>query len=64
MFEPEAFRKQMYCIEESTCEIVGTFWRPRSHSAPGELRPPCPPRYAPDSAVPVGKKMNMALTQC
>jgi len=24
-FEPEVFWKQMYCIEESTCGIVGTF---------------------------------------
>jgi len=40
----QVFRKQMYCIEESTCDIVGTFWHPRSHSAPGELRSPC---YAP-----------------
>jgi len=28
MFEPEVFRKQMYCIEESTCDIVGPFRRP------------------------------------
>jgi len=47
----------MYCIEENTCDIIWTFWRPRSHSAlavvirrphsdsaPGKL---CPPRYAP-----------------
>jgi len=27
MFEPEIFRKQMYCIEESICDIVGTLWR-------------------------------------
>jgi len=27
MFEPEVFRKQMYCIEESTCDIVETFRR-------------------------------------
>jgi len=47
MFEPEVFRKQMYCIEESTCNIVGTFRRPRSDSAPGELCPACPLRYAP-----------------
>jgi len=38
------FRKQMHCIQESTCDIVGTFGTTRSHSAPGEL---CPPRYAP-----------------
>jgi len=59
MFETEVFRKQMYSSEESTCDIVWTFrrllshsappavfWRPHSDSAPGELRP-CPPRYAP-----------------
>ena len=28
MFETGVFRKQMYCIEESTCDIVGTFLRP------------------------------------
>jgi len=28
MFEPGVFRKQMHCIEESTCDIVGTFRRP------------------------------------
>jgi len=54
MFGPKVFRKQMYGIEESTCDIVGTFgasrshWRPHSDSAPKELCPSCPPRYAPD----------------
>jgi len=33
MFEPEIFRNQMYCMEESTCDNVGTFRRPRSDSA-------------------------------
>jgi len=28
MFEIEIFRKQMHCIEESTCDMVGTFLRP------------------------------------
>jgi len=28
VFEPEVFRKQLYCIEESTCDIDGTFKRP------------------------------------
>jgi len=37
IFETEVFRKQMYCIEESTCNIVGTFRRHHSDSAPGEL---------------------------
>jgi len=27
-FEIGIFRKQMYFIEESTCDIVGTFQRP------------------------------------
>jgi len=46
MFEPELFPEQMYCIEKSNCDIVGTFLRPppRSSSAPGALQPP---RYAP-----------------
>jgi len=25
VFEPEIFRRQVYCIEESTCDIVATF---------------------------------------
>jgi len=28
MFEPEVFRKQMNCIEGTTCDIVGTKLRP------------------------------------
>jgi len=28
MFENEAFREQTYCIEESTCDIIGTFRQP------------------------------------
>ena len=28
MFEPEVFRKQMYCVETSTCDMVRTFRRP------------------------------------
>jgi len=60
MFEPEVFLKQMYCVEESTCVIVGTFRRPRSDSAPpaeirrpyrdsapGKLWPLCPPSLRP-----------------
>ena len=41
MFEPKVFRKQMYSIEESTCDIFGTFrcpsqssGAPRSDSVP------------------------------
>ena len=47
MFEPEIFRKQMYCIEESTSDIVGTFRRPHIDSAPGKLCPLALRRYAP-----------------
>jgi len=32
IFEREVFLKQIYCIEESTCDIVGTF------RAPGVIR--------------------------
>jgi len=48
MFEPEVSRKQTYCIEESTCDIVGTVRRAHSDSAPGELCPLC---YAPDISL-------------
>jgi len=51
MFEAEVFRKQIYCIEESTCDTVGTFWRPHSNLAPGELRLLAPPCYAPARLV-------------
>jgi len=36
MFEPELFRKQMYCIEESTVlvTLLGIFVALRSYSAP------------------------------
>jgi len=36
IFEPDIFRKQMYCMEECTYDIVGTFRRhPDSFGAPG-----------------------------
>jgi len=44
MFEAEVFRKQMYCIEKSTCEccdIVGTYWGPpQSFGTPILIRRP------------------------
>ena len=53
MLEPKLFRKQIYFIEESACDIVGTLRRPRSHSAPpaaiwrpGNCAPLSLPRYA------------------
>jgi len=42
MFEPEIFRKQMYCIEESICDIVGTFWYPPQSFGTLESVPPLP----------------------
>jgi len=55
MFELEIFQKQMYCFEESICEIAGTFRRPpQSLGAPIVIRngaleivPPCPPSLRP-----------------
>ena len=47
MFEPVVFRKQIYCIEESACDIVGSSQRPLSDSAPGELFTPCPSTLRP-----------------
>jgi len=58
IFEPEVFRKQMYCIEEITCvTLLGLFSALSAHSAPptmiwrpapGVLCPRALPRYAPD----------------
>ena len=33
VFEPKVFREQMFCIEECTCNIFGTFLRPQSFDA-------------------------------
>jgi len=33
MFEPEVFQDQMYCVEASNCDIVGTVWSPE-HCSP------------------------------
>ena len=44
MFEPKVFREKMYCIKESTCNIVGTFW------CPGHCDP-CPSRNVPRSNI-------------
>ena len=53
--EPEVFRKQIYCIEASTCDIVGTFGAPRSDSAPPfsarGIVPPLPPSFHPRSGI-------------
>jgi len=46
MFESEVFRKEIYCIEESTFEIVRTFRRSQqTFGASAVIR--CPRRYAP-----------------
>jgi len=46
VFQPEVFRKHMYCIEESTCNILGAFGAPCIDSAPGNCSPLTPPCYA------------------
>jgi len=57
MFEPEVFRKQIHCIEESAFDIVGTFQRPSQlFCAPIMIRrpgnyAPLTPRYAPAHTV-------------
>jgi len=58
MFETEVFQNHMYCIEDSTCDIVGTFRSPpQSFCAPivirrpGNCAPLLPSRYAPGWAV-------------
>jgi len=54
MFETAVFRKQMYCIEESACDIVGTFRpHPRIDLTPPYwlgtrgIVPPFPPLVTP-----------------
>jgi len=42
MFKPEVFWEQMYCIEESACDIVGTFRRPIVIRHPGNCAPLAP----------------------
>jgi len=57
MPEPEVFQKQMYCVEESTFDIVGTFrrptviWYPLVIRRPGNCAPLAPSRYAPESTT-------------
>jgi len=43
MFEPKVFREQIYCAEVSTCDIVGTFWRPPWFDAWGTVPLWCAP---------------------
>jgi len=53
MFEPTVFQEQMYCTEECTCDIVGTFrCLPQWLGAPIVIRRPgncalLSPHYAP-----------------
>ena len=42
MFEPEVFRKQIYCVKDSTCDIVGAFRRPIVIRRPGNFAPLTP----------------------
>jgi len=48
MFEAEVFRNQMFCIEEILVIFLRLFDLSRSDSAPVELCPSSPRRYAPD----------------
>jgi len=52
MFEPEIFRKQMYCFEKSAYDIVVTFC---SDSAPGKLCPLLPSLRLWCYAIKIGK---------
>ena len=53
IFEREVFRKQMYCFEESTCDIAGTFRPPLQWFCARESCSSCPPRYAPAGGLQV-----------
>jgi len=46
IFEPELFRKEIYCIEESTRDLLGLFGAPVVISPPGN-RSPLPPFVLP-----------------
>ena len=52
MFEPVVFREQMYCIEESTCNIVETFGGLVVIRRPGNRVALVPLRYASGSIEP------------
>ena len=47
----------MHCVEESNCDIVGTFRRPPVIRCPGHCSP-CPSRYIP------GKKVTITDVRC
>jgi len=58
VFEPEVFPEQVYCIEESICDIVGPFRRPMQWVGPpmvirrpGNRGPLSPPHYAPSPSI-------------
>ena len=42
LFETKVFREQMYCMEESTCDIVETFRRPPQWFGARGIVPPFP----------------------
>jgi len=42
---------QLFSVQFKQCSIVGTFRRALSDSAPGEMRPPCPPSLRPDCTL-------------
>jgi len=74
MFEPELFRKQMYCIEEILVALLGLFGAPCSDSAPHidsapeEVHPlALPLRSAPEykmESMPGQKQLCAIYSQC
>jgi len=42
MFQPDLFQKQIYCIEESTCDIFGTIQPPAVFPHLGNCAPLSP----------------------
>jgi len=55
VFEPEVFRKQMYCFEKSAYDIVVTFWSPALIPRPRN----CPPSPLVTSLVLLKKNWKM-----
>jgi len=61
MLEPKVFWDHMYCIEESTCDIVGTFRCPPMIRRPGH-KAPLPPRYDPGMGAIVYYSLNRSFS--
>jgi len=55
MFEPEVFRKQMYCFEKCVFDIVVTFWPPAVIRHQGNCAPLTPSLRLWCHAIKIGK---------